>query len=697
MRAWPGRPYPLGAVWDGEGVNFALYSAHATQVELCLFHPSDPAREVERVPLRERTDMVWHVYLPDMRPGGLYGYRVHGPYAPEHGHRFNPHKLLVDPYARAIAGGVQWHDALQGYSIGHRKQDLSFDKRDSAPYVPKCVVIDPTFPWDDERPPRTPWSRTVIYECHVKGMTMLHPGVPEHLRGTYLGLSSEPVIDYLLALGVTAVELLPIHHFVTDRFLKDKGLTNYWGYSTLGYFAPEASYASGQHGQQINELKSMVKTLHRAGIEVILDVVYNHTCEGNHLGPTLSLRGVDNESYYALVPNKPRYYMDFTGCGNSLDLAQPRAVQLVMDSMRYWVQEMHVDGFRFDLAPVLGRERFDFTSTGRFFTAVLQDPVLSQVKLIAEPWDTGTGGYQLGGFPPGWSEWNGRYRDVVRSFWRGERGHVGEVASRLSGSADIYQRRGRGPHASVNFITCHDGFTLADLVSYEHKHNEHNLEDNRDGHADNRSRNWGVEGPTGAVHVLRMRERIMRNLFATLLFSEGVPMINMGDELGRTQRGNNNAYCQDNELSWMDWNLDERARRLLDFVRRAVRIRQENPVLRRRSYFRGRHAVQWVRSDGKEMTEADWHDPKNQVLGVVIPGQGSDEIDERGRLIAGATLLLLLNAGARSCLFYLPKLVEPGHWHELVHTAQPRPRVVRGEALHLVAHSLILLRYGKLE
>jgi glycogen operon protein len=681
-------------------VNFALFSENATGVELCLFEdPGDPSGS-ERISLRERTNMVWHVYLPDVRPGQLYGWRVHGPYAPEQGHRFNPAKLLLDPYAKAISGEVRWDDALFPYRIGDPAEDLAPDDRDSAPFLPKSVVIDSAFTWGDDRHPRTPWNRTVIYECHVRGMTMRHPSIPEPLRGTYLGLASEPVIEHLQRLGVTAVELLPVHQSVPERELVERGLTNYWGYNTIGFFAPDVRYATGGRGRQVHEFKSMVKTFHRAGIEVILDVVYNHTGEGNHLGPSLFLRGIDNASYYRLGPENPRWYVDFTGCGNSLNMLHPRAMQLMMDSLRYWVREMHVDGFRFDLAPALARELEAVHRLGRFFAIVQQDPLLSEVKLIAEPWDLGPDGYQVGNFPHGWVEWNGRYRDTVRRFWRGDEGRIPELASRLSGSSDLYESRDRTPYASINFITCHDGFTLHDLVTYERKHNEANGEGNRDGADDNASSNWGVEGETDALPVVRLRERMKRNFLATLAFSQGVPMISHGDEIGRTQHGNNNGYCQDNELTWMDWNPDARGRELLAFARRVFAVRRRNPVLQRRSFFSGRPVaeglkdVTWLRPDGREMTHGDWTNPRNHVLGMLIHGQATDEVDERGRPIRGNTLLLLMNAGGRSRLFRLPAMDEPGAWREVVNTARPGSRPSGRTGVTLVGHSLVLLSFA---
>ncbi|HZD78568.1 MAG TPA: glycogen debranching protein GlgX [Actinomycetota bacterium] len=702
MRVWPGTPTPIGATWDGQGVNFALFSEHAESVDLCLFDAPEQEHESQRIRLRERTDFIWHAYLPDVRPGQFYAYRLRGPYEPEAGHRFNPSKLLLDPYAKAVSGSLRWDDALYGYTIGHQEEDLSRDDRDSAPFLPKCMVVDPAFTWGLDRPPRTPWSRTVIYECHVRGMTMLHPAVADELRGTYLGLASDPVIDHLLSLGVTAVELLPVHQSVADRHLVERGLTNYWGYNSIGFFAPGARFATGDRGQQVAEFQSMVRAFHEAGLEVILDVVYNHTAEGNQLGPTLSFRGIDNAAYYRLIPDNGRYYMDFTGTGNSLNVLHPRTIQMIADSLRYWVQEMHVDGFRFDLAPVLGREPLMVDPGGTFFDVVMQDPVLSEVKLIAEPWDLGHDGYQVGRFPPGWAEWNGRYRDTIRRFWKGEPGQVPELASRLSGSGDIYQGSGRRTYASVNFITAHDGFTLNDLVSYEQKHNEQNGESNRDGANDNYSRNWGVEGPTESTRITSMRERMKRNFLATLLFSQGVTMLLGGDEIGRTQYGNNNAYCQDNEISWPSWNLSQRDRELLRFTRSVLRIFRSNPVLRRRSFLTGQPVggngtkdLTWVRPDGHEMQGEDWNDPGTHILGMLLSGHATDEVDQRGRPVVGSTVLLLLNGGARSRRFVLPKVEGPGLWLELINTARPGSRVVKTGTVNLVAHSLLLLRFGE--
>ncbi len=554
MRVWPGRPYPLGGTWDGAGVNFAIFSEHAAQIELCLFDSPDSHKETHRIRLPESTDMVWHGYFPDLEPGQLYGYRVHGPYDPKNGHRFNPNKVLLDPYAKAIGRDVRWDDCLFGYKVG--SDDLTFDERDSAAFSPLGSVVDTAFTWGDDRPPHTPWHKTLIYEAHVRGMTMRHPGVPEEKRGSYSGLASEPILQHLLDLGVTAVELMPVHFHLDDRHLLEKGLTNYWGYNTLNYFAPDLEYASkASPRKSIQEFKTMVRSLHASGIEVILDVVYNHTCEGSRMGPTLSWRGVDNMAYYRLVHDDMRYCMDYTGTGNTLNMRHPRVLQMIMDSLRYWVLEMHVDGFRFDLASTLARELHEVDRLGAFFDIIHQDPILSQVKLIAEPWDVGPGGYQVGNFPVLWTEWNGRYRDSVRRFWKGDGGLVSEIATRLSGSSDLYEHSGRKPYASINFVTAHDGFPLQDLVSYDHKHNEANGEDNRDGTDDNNSWNCGAEGPTDDPGIHDLRERQKRNLIATMFFSQGVAMILGGDELSHTQKGNNNAYCQDNEISWLNWEL----------------------------------------------------------------------------------------------------------------------------------------------
>jgi len=703
MRVLPGNLSPLGAHWDGDGINFALYSEHAALVELCLFDRPDAERETYRLPLRERTGFVWHGYLPDLRPGQLYGYRVHGPYAPRLGHRFAPAKLLIDPYARAIAGPVRWHDAQLGYAVLERDDRPSPSVADSTAVVPKCIVLDDAFPWGDDRPPRTPLERSVIYECHVKGMTMRHPAVPEALRGTYLGLATEPILAHLTALGVTAVELLPVQQIAGERALAERGLSNYWGYNTIGYFAPDERFARGCLGEQVTDFKTMVKRFHRAGIEVLLDVVYNHTAEGNHLGPTLSLRGIDNAVYYRLAADDPATYVDCTGVGNTLNMAHPRVVQLVVDSLRYWVQEMHVDGFRFDLAPTLGRTDEGFDRRAAFFQILAHDPVLARVKLIAEPWDVGYGGYQTGNFPSGWSEWNDKYRDTMRRFWRGDAGVVPELASRLSGSSDIFQGSDRTPLASVNFVTCHDGFTLHDLVSHERKHNEANGEDNCDGNDYNLSRNWGAEGASDVPSIARVRARMVRNLFATLLFSQGVPMLSHGDEIGRTQDGNNNAYCQDGPLAWLDWELDAERRDLLTFVRNAVAVFHAHPGLRRRRFFTGQPRqpggpkdIVWLGTDGHEMTDEDWGDPGNHVLGMLVHDEAvSDELDPAGPRVVREDLLFILNGGTRSRSFTMPTLSQPGRWRELLSTSHTGERVLRTPTTLVLAHALVLLKYAE--
>ncbi len=702
MRLLPGSPAPLGAHWDGEGVNFAIYSRHATAVELCLFDDPDAALETRRLPLSERTGFVWHGYLAGGRPGQLYGYRVHGPYAPHAGHRFNPAKLLIDPYARSLSGPVRWHDAQLGYAILEPAGSEQPSGADSAPFVPRGVVLADAFPWGADHPPATPLDRTVIYECHVKGMTMRHPDVPEDLRGTYLGLASEPVVDHLRALGVTAVQLLPIHQIAGERALAGRGLTNYWGYNSIAYFAPDERFAS-RPGRQVDEFKAMVKRLHQAGLEVLLDVVYNHTGEGNHLGPTLSLRGIDNATYYRLATDDPSSYVDCTGVGNTLDLSEPRAVQLVVDSLRYWVREMHVDGFRFDLAPTLGREHDGFDRGAAFFQVLAHDPVLSRVKLIAEPWDLGYDGYQTGRFPEGWSEWNDKYRDTVRRFWRGDPGVVPELASRLSGSSDLFQADDRTPLAGINFVTCHDGFTLRDLVSYEVKHNEANGEGNRDGTDHNLSSNWGVEGPSDQPSVQRARTRTLRNFVATLLFSQGVPMLSHGDEIGRTQGGNNNAYCQDGPLTWLDWELDAERRELLAFVRHAVRLFHAHPGLRRKRFFTGEPLypggpkdIVWLHPDGREMTPEDWGDPASHALGMLV----HDGRDARTappapvEAVKHEHVLLLLNGGSRSRNFTLPVMPGPGRWRELLSTTHAGERVLRGSGTAVLAHALVLLAHA---
>jgi glycogen operon protein len=708
MRVWPGRPYPLGATWDGAGVNFALFSERATKIELCLFDSPDATKETTRVVLPEQTDQVWHCYLPDVLPEQLYGYRVHGPYKPEEGLRFNPNKVVLDPYAKAIGRELRWDDSLFAYKVGDKNADLSFDERDSAPYAPLASVVDSAFTWGDDRPPRTPWHRTLIYELHVKGFSQLLPGVAEKQRGTYAALATDAAVKHLRDLNVTAVELMPVHHFVNDRHLVEKGKTNYWGYNTLAFFAPEPRYAGDVTPREaVNYFKMMVRALHAAGIEVILDVVYNHTGEGNQMGPTLSMRGVDNVSYYRTSPEKPRYYMDFTGCGNTLNMQHPRVLQLIMDSLRYWVQEMHVDGFRFDLASTLARELYEVNKLGAFFDIVHQDPVLSQVKLIAEPWDVGPGGYQVGNFPVLWTEWNGKYRDSVRRFWKGDGGTANELATRLSGSSDLYAWGGRQPYASINFVTCHDGFTLHDLVSYNEKHNEANGEENRDGANDNNSWNCGAEGPTDDPAVRKLRQQQKRNLMATLLLSQGVPMITSGDELGHTQQGNNNAYCQDNELTWLKWDLGDEDKKFLAFVQRLTGVWQNQAVLHRRKFFQGRAIrgsdikdISWFEPNGQEMSDEAWNAGFVKCLGVRLAGDLIGDVDERSELIRGDTLLILLNGHHEQLPFQLPPMLAGQLWELLFDTAEPDAAALRmeGEKKYpLQARSVVVFRTVEVE
>ena len=696
---WPGRAYPLGAHWDGEGVNFALLSENAEKVELCLFDESGQ-HEVQRITIKERTDEVWHCYLPEARPGMLYGYRVHGPYEPENGHRFNPAKLLLDPYARSIDGELRWSDDNFGYTIGEKDEDLSLDSRDNAVGMLKSKVIDGAFSWGDDRRPDIAWNDMVIYELHVGGFTKQHPDVPPALRGTFAGLACPAVVDHLRRLGVTTIELMPVHAFVDDRYLVDRGLRNYWGYNTIGFFAPDKRYcASGK----IAEFKTMVKTLHSAGMEVILDVVYNHTAEGNQCGPTLCFRGVDNAAYYRLTADNKRYYQDYTGCGNTLNMQHPRVLQLIMDSLRYWVTEMHVDGFRFDLAASLARELHEVDRLGAFFDILRQDPVLSRVKLIAEPWDLGEGGYQVGNFPVGWAEWNDQYRDTMRAYWKGDGGLIGDFARRLTGSSDLYGSSGRSPYASINFVTAHDGFSLHDLVSYNDKHNEANGEENRDGTNNNLSWNCGAEGPSDDAAVKALRERQKRNLLATLMLSQGVPMLLAGDEIGRTQEGNNNAYCQDNQISWTDWNLDTPRRQLLEFVSRMIATRRDHPIFRRRGFFLGKPVqdgagkdIVWLKPDGSEMTEEEWTKEFARSLGVVLAGDSLLESDQRGQPIRDATFLLLFNAHHEAVPFRLPD-AKQGEWFAQIDTAyetgRPQLSAIRGgEQYPLQGRSLALLR-----
>jgi isoamylase len=703
MRVKPGSPYPLGATWDGRGVNFVLFSENAGAVELCLYEGAKGNAEAGRVMLTEQTDQVWHVYVPDLRPGQRYGYRVHGPYEPLRGHRFNPNKLLIDPYARAIDGHVRWNERIFGYTLRHPDGDLSFDERDSAHAVPKSVVVAPRGEWATEYARlHDPWSGTPIYELHVKGFTIRHPEVPADVRGTYSGLVSPPVLDYLKSLGVTSVELMPIHQFVSDGLLQAKGLTNYWGYSSIGFFAPDVRYASaGVLGEQVAEFRSMVEKFHAAGIEVILDVVYNHTAEGNHLGPTICFRGVDNASYYRLVPDNPRFYMDYTGTGNTLNARNPRTLQLIMDSLRYWILEMRVDGFRFDLASALARELHDVDRLGSFFDIIHQDPVISRVKLIAEPWDVGEGGYQVGNFPPMWSEWNGKYRDTVRDYWRGAQNTLGELAFRFTGSPDLYEATGRRPFASINFVTAHDGFTLEDLVSYNEKHNQANGEDNRDGEGHNRSWNMGAEGPTDDPAIRAARARQKRNFLATLMLSQGVPMLLAGDEIGRTQRGNNNAYCQDNEISWLDWAGADGE--LLEFTRGVIALRREHPVFRRRRWFHGRsihgsgvNDIAWFAPDGNPMSEDHWAGADAKSLAVFLNGHDLGT-DAEGETVRDDTFAVLFNARPEEVTFTLPAAGDWGRrWVEVIDTRHARvgegATHETGGSLRMEALSLVVLR-----
>jgi glycogen operon protein len=691
-----GQPWPRGATWDGKGVNFALFSSGAAKVELCLF---DKDREVERIVLPEYRDETWHGYVADLRPGQVYGYRVHGPYAPEEGQRFNPHKLVLDPYARAHIGELKWDPAVFGYRVGDPVADLSFDSRDSAPFVPKCVVVDPDFDWRREaRWHAVPWERTIIYETHVRGYTKLHPKVPEGERGTFCGLAHPEVVEYIRSLGVTTVELLPVHTFVNDSFLLERSLTNYWGYNSIGFFAPDPRYAADP-AKTLQEFKEMVARFHDAGLEVVIDVVYNHTAEGNQLGPTLSFKGIDNGSYYRLMPEK-RYYINDTGTGNTLNLSHPVVIQMVCDSLRYWAQEMHVDGFRFDLGTILAREPGGFDTHNGFMKALMQDPVLAKVKLVAEPWDCGPGGYQVGGFPPGWAEWNDRFRDTVRDYWRAE-ARPKDLAPRLCGSPDVFNRRGRQPWASVNFITAHDGFTLNDLVSYNERHNEANGEDNRDGHEHNRSWNHGAEGPDVDEPIRALRKRQMKNLLATLLLSQGTPMLLAGDEFARTQRGNNNAYCQDNEISWVDWNHDDRARRLIDFVRKLTGLRHKYPILRRSRWLTGEYDEQlevrdvtWVDATGGEMREEHWDDANVRCFGMLLDGRARETgIPRRGEL---ATLLIIFNPWHDVVNFKLPAANGGGGWTLRADTNFPdsteEPQFPAGHVYEVTARSLLLFQ-----
>jgi glycogen operon protein len=699
VKIWPGNPFPLGATWDGVGTNFSLFSEVATRVELCLF---DEAGNETRVDLPESTAFIWHGYLPQIGPGQRYGFRVHGPWEPDHGHRCNPAKLLLDPYGKAVCGEVQWNESIFPYHFDNPED--SRNDADSAAFMPKSVVINPFFDWSDDRRPRTPWHRTIIYEMHVKGFTMLHPHIPEHLRGTYAALAHPAAIRYLQQLGVTAVELLPIHQFVHANQLLERGLRNYWGYDSISFLAPHNGYsAAGDCGQQVMEFKQMVKALHEAGIEVILDVVYNHTAEGNHLGPVLSMKGIDNNAYYRTVAGQERYYMDYTGTGNSLNMRHPHVLQLIMDSLRYWHLEMHVDGFRFDLAATLARELHDVDRLSAFFDIIQQDPFISQVKLIAEPWDVGEGGYQVGNFPSLWSEWNGRYRDVVRDYWRGTDQTLDDFATRLTGSSDLYAANGRRPSASVNFITAHDGFTLRDLVSYNEKHNEANKEENRDGADDNRSWNCGAEGASDDPSIQALRARQQRNFLTTLLLSQGVPMLLGGDELGRTQGGNNNAYCQDNEISWFDWQHTDDGLRA--FVARVIQFRKDHPAFQRRRWFHGRPLrgsnvsdIGWFKPDGELMTDEDWQSSFARTVGVFLNGKAIATPDERGEPVTDDSFYLLFNAHSEAMPFKLPTCPWGDKWQKVIDTDDPVPDLREhhewraGEEVRVQAYALMVLR-----
>ena len=696
IKVYPGRPYPLGATWDGSGVNFALFAKNASAVTLCLFEEHCGPHHVD-IQLQERSRHVWHVYIPDIGPGQCYGYRVDGPYEPHNGLRYNAHKLLIDPYAKAISGKIDWHDSLFGYQLS--KGDLSFSKADSASFIPKSVVVDQHYDWEGVKPPKLSYHKSIIYEAHVKGLTQTHPDIPEEIRGSYSAIAHPVMIDYLKALGITVLELMPVHQFINDRHLIDRGLNNYWGYNTVGFFAPDTRYSSsGTLGGQVKEFKDMVKALHRAGIEVILDVVYNHTAEGNHLGPTLSFKGIDNAEYYRLTEDK-RYYMDYTGTGNTLNAHFPSVLRLMMDSLRYWITEMHVDGFRFDLASALARELEEVNMLGAFFSIIHQDPVISQVKLIAEPWDIGEGGYQVGNFPPGWAEWNGKFRDCIRDYWRGEDSMLAEFASRFTGSPDLYQNDDRSPTASINFITAHDGFTLHDLVSYEQKHNEANGEDNKDGEDHNRSCNYGVEGDTedAVIHALRVRQK--RNMLATLILSEGVPMLLAGDECGRTQKGNNNAYCQDNEISWFNWKAQDHE--LLKFTKQVISIKRQHPVFSRRRWFQGMaikgsvEDIAWFLPDGREMEEHNWREDYAKSLAVFLNGKGLRSVDEEGHKIVDDSFYLIFNAYHEGLNYKLPGAQYGKSWEVILNSGNPSAEMgsyLPGEAVAVEGRTVILLK-----
>jgi isoamylase len=700
---YPGRPYPLGSMWDGEGVNFAIYADHATAIELCLFDDETDVKESMKLILTERTHHIWHIYLPGIKPGQLYGYRVHGPFRPEEGHRYNPHKLLIDPYAKAISGVIQWHDALFGYVMGSEEADLGMSELDSAPFIPKGVVIDEKYDWEGEEPLDVSYHQSIIYEAHVKGFTMMHPEIPEDIRGTYAGMSHPVTLSYLKDLGITAIELMPVHQFVNDRHLAERGLSNYWGYNTIGFFAPDIRYSSStERGGQVTEFKDMVKAMHKAGIEVILDVVYNHTAEGNHLGPTLSFKGIDNQSYYRLTADQ-RYYMDYTGTGNTLNANLPNVLRLFMDSLRYWITEMHVDGFRFDLAPALARELHSVNKLSAFFDIIHQDPVISQVKLIAEPWDIGEGGYQVGNFPHEWAEWNGKYRDCVRDYWRGADSMLGEFAQRFTGSPDLYQDDLRRPTASINFITAHDGFTLHDLVSYNEKHNEANGENNNDGESHNGSCNYGVEGETDDPEINMIRDRQKRNLLTTMFLSQGVPMLVAGDEFGRTQRGNNNAYCQDNEISWLHW--AEMDPSLFAFTQQLIHLRRKHPVFCRRRWFQGipikgigLEDIAWFLPDGAEMEAHNWNEDYAKSLAIYLNGHGLRSTGPEGEKITDDNFYLMFNAHHDYLDYSLPNERYGKEWIRVLDTSMEGIselpiRHYTGDTIRVEGRSIILLKH----
>ncbi|MDR6198027.1 glycogen debranching protein GlgX [Siphonobacter sp. SORGH_AS_0500] len=696
---YPGSPFPLGATYDGEGVNFAIFAENATAIDLCLFDEISGQSETTTIPLLERAYHIWHVYIPGLQPGQLYGYRVDGPYEPENGHRFNRNKLLIDPYTKALAGTVEWNESLFSYQMG--EEDLTFSESDSAPYVPKSVVIDTNFDWEGDTFPKIPYNHTIVYETHVKGFTQLHPEIPEEIRGTYAALGHPVTIKYLKELGVTAVELMPIHSFINDSHLIEKGLKNYWGYNSIGFFSPDAEYSSsGVRGEQVTEFKTMVKELHKAGIEVILDVVYNHTAEGNEKGPTLSFKGIDNAAYYRL--HEGRYYNDYTGTGNTLNVMQPNVLRLIMDSLRYWVQEMHVDGFRFDLASTLARGLHDVDKLNSFFDVIYQDPIISQSKLIAEPWDVGEGGYQVGKFPPGWAEWNGMYRDCVRDYWRGADSKLGEFASRFLGSPDLYREDYRSPTASVNFITAHDGFTLNDLVCYNDKHNEANGEDNNDGESHNRSWNCGVEGPTDDEEINKLRQQQKRNFLTTLFLSQGVAMLVAGDEFGRTQGGNNNAYCQDNEISWLHW--DNQDVDLLEYTKKIIKFSQDHPVFCRRGWFKGqpvqgtdREDIAWFLPDGNEMSDEDWQNGYAKSLGVYLSGHAIKSVSEKGERILDDSFYVLFNAHYEPIEYQIPSKKWGGNWVKVVdsynnYVDENGEKYDNGEKITVEGRSVVVLK-----